>query len=366
MTTSTRGTDQHRTPGLPVGSSGGEEILRVTGLTKHFPVTTGVVFRREVARVRAVDDVSFVLWAGQTLGLVGESGCGKTTVARSVLRLVEPTAGRALFRGTDVTAARGAELRALRRDMQIVFQDPFASLNPRLTVGQIVAEPLRVHGIPDRRQRVAALLDQVGLQPGHAARYPHEFSGGQRQRIAVARALATSPQLVFCDEPTAALDVSIQGQILNLLTDLQERLGLTYVLISHDLSIVRDVADTVAVMYLGQIVEFGATPDVFRRPRHPYTVALLSAVPVPDPALEDRRERIILHGEVPSPVEPPPGCRFHTRCWKAQDVCTTTDPPLTELEPGHWAACHFPEDGAGPVATVSPRPTATATRSARR
>lgn len=342
----------HRPPQQPpvpgeIHGSDVDELLRVVGLTKHFSVTTGTVFRREIARVHAVDNVSFVLHRGRTLGLLGESGCGKTTVARTTLRLVEPSAGRIIFQNTDVTSAEGRDLRSLRRDMQIVYQDPFSSLNPRLTIGQIVAEPLRVHDIPDRGQRTAALLDQVGIRSSYASRYPHEFSGGQRQRIAIARALATHPPLLFCDEPTAALDVSIQGQILNLLTGLQDELGLTYVLISHDLSIVRDVADQVAVMYLGQIVESGTTTEVFHGPHHPYTIALLSAVPIPDPVLEDERERIILQGDVPSPSHPPPGCRFHTRCWKAGDICRTTEPPMVEFSPGHRAACHFPEN-SGP------------------
>lgn len=319
------------------------ELLRVAGLTKHFAVTAGLVFRRTVGQIHAVDDISFVLNEGVTLGLAGESGCGKSTLARSILRLVQPTAGQVIFHGHDLATAGPASLRALRRDMQIVFQDPFASLNPRLTVAQIISEPLRVHGIGDRPNRVAQLLEEVGLAAEHAARYPHEFSGGQRQRVAIARALATRPKLVFCDEPTSALDVSIQGQILNLLADLQHELGVSYVLISHDLSVLRDVTDQVAVMYLGKIVEFADTAQLYDQPMHPYTVALLSAVPVPDPAREDARERITLRGQVPSPTDPPPACRFHTRCWKAQPICHTSEPPLLERHTGHWVACHFPE-----------------------
>ncbi len=330
---------------LPGQRAGGDhaELLQVVGLTKHFAVTAGAVFRRTVAQIHAVDDVSFVLDEGMTLGLVGESGCGKSTVARSILRLVRPTAGQVIFRGHDLATAGPASLRALRRDMQIVFQDPYASLNPRLTVAQIVSEPLRVHGIRGRTNRIAQLLEEVGLATEDAGRYPHEFSGGQRQRIAIARALATRPKLVFCDEPTSALDVSIQGQVLNLLADLQRELGLSYVLISHDLSVLRDVTDQVAVMYLGKIVEFADTAQLYDQPMHPYTVALLSAVPVPDPAREDARERVTLRGQVPSPTEPPPACRFHTRCWKAQPICRTSEPPLLELHAGHWVACHFPE-----------------------
>lgn len=328
---------------FPGSREGEDPVLSVAGLTKHFAVTEGLVFRRESARVRAVDDVSFVLHSAETLALVGESGCGKSTVVRAILRLVEPSAGRVVFDGTDVRQVEGRDLRRLRRDMQAVFQDPFASLNPRLTVGQIVSEPLRVHEMDHTAERVSELLEQVGLPAQYRSRYPHQFSGGQRQRIAIARALATRPKLVFCDEPTSALDVSIQAQILNLLTDLQDEFGLSYVLVSHDLSVVRDVADTVAVMYLGNLVEVADTARLYDRPRHPYTVALLSAVPVPDPDEEDRRQRIVLRGEVPTAIDPPPACRFHTRCWKAEEICRTSKPPLSEVDPGHWVACHFPE-----------------------
>lgn len=335
---------------LPGSTGQRPEMLRVVGLTKHFPITEGLVFRREVARVHAVDDVSFAVHEGQTFGLVGESGCGKSTVARTILRLTEPTAGEVIFQGQDLRAADPHQMRATRRDMQVVFQDPFASLNPRLTVGQIIGEPLKTHDLDDSRSRIGELLEEVGLQAQHATRYPHEFSGGQRQRIAIARALSTRPSLVFCDEPTSALDVSIQAQILNLLADLQERFALSYVLVSHDLSVVRDVSDTVAVMYLGQLVEVAATDQLYEQPRHPYTVALLSAVPVPDPDVEDRRERILLTGHVPDATAPPPACRFHTRCWKADERCRTEQPPLVERSPSHWVACHYPEHGQLPLA----------------
>ncbi|MGI8624572.1 MAG: dipeptide ABC transporter ATP-binding protein [Solirubrobacteraceae bacterium] len=327
--------------------AGQAEILRVTGLTKHFPVTTGRVLRRTVAQVHAVDDVSLVVYEGQTLGLVGESGCGKSTVIRAILRLVAPTGGEVVFAGHDVRRASRGELRALRRDMQIVFQDSFASLNPRFPGGRIISEPLRIHRIPHIRERVGEMLEQVGLVPEHAARRPRAFSGGQRQRIAIARALATHPRLIVCDEPVSALDVSVRGQVLDLLADLQEQLGHSYIFVSHDLSVVRDVADQVAVMYLGRIVELAPTDSLYERPRHPYTVALLSAVPVPDPSIERQRRHVVLGGEPPSPTEPPPACRFHPRCPKAQEVCRTVEPPLVEHAVGHWAACHFPENAAG-------------------
>ncbi len=331
------------------GSGPGERLLTVRGLTKHFPVTKGALLRRHVGAIHAVDDLSFAVQKGQTFGLVGESGCGKSTTARLILKLLPPTAGEVVFDGRSIFPLGTRETRALRAEMQIVFQDPFASLNPRHTVGQIVAEPLIVQGRSrkEARARVEELLLLCGLNREHAGRYPHEFSGGQRQRVGVARALALNPKLVILDEPVSALDVSIQAQIINLLDDLQQRLGLTYVFIAHDLSVVRHISDKVGVMYLGQLVEVGDRDELYGRPRHPYTVALLSAVPVPDPDKERRRQRIILRGDVPSPANPPPACRFHTRCWKAQEICRTVAPPLEQKAPGHWAACHFPENQEG-------------------
>ena len=321
-----------------------ETLLEVTGLAKHYPVREGLILAKQVGTVRAVDGVSFTVNRGETLALVGESGCGKSTTARLVLRLIEPSAGTINFEGVDVTRSAGAAQRAMRRRMQIVFQDPYASLNPRLTVGDTIAEPMIVHGIGDtasRRKRVEELLGLVGLRPFHAQRYPHEFSGGQRQRIGIARALSVQPDLVVCDEPVSALDVSIQAQVVNLLKDLQRRLGLAYLFIAHDLAVVKHVADRVAVMYLGQIVEMADKADLFATPRHPYTRALLAAIPHPDP---QRRGQVKpLGGDVPSPMNPPPGCRFHTRCPFAQERCRTEEPALRRMEQGHVAACHFAE-----------------------
>jgi peptide/nickel transport system ATP-binding protein/oligopeptide transport system ATP-binding protein len=325
----------------------------VTGLTKHFPVTRGIIFRHRVGLVRSVEDVSFSVSAGETLGIVGESGCGKTTTARMIVRLTEPTAGRIVFDGHDITHLRQGAMRPLRREVQMIFQDPYSSLNPRHNIGTIVGAPFKLQNVKTERgirQSVQELLEIVGLNPEHYNRYPHEFSGGQRQRIGIARTLALRPKLIVADEPVSALDVSIQAQVINLLADLQGELGLTYVIIAHDLSVIRHVCDRVAVMYLGNLVELADRDDLYARPRHPYTVALLSAVPSPEPVgrvadgRRERRERIRLTGDVPSPLNPPPACRFHTRCWKAQAICKTEAPPLVERAPGHLAACHFPEN----------------------
>jgi oligopeptide transport system ATP-binding protein len=330
-----------RTPGDP--------ILQVEGLVKHFPLSQGVVFRKHTGNVRAVDDVSFVLHRGETLGIVGESGCGKSTLARLLVRLETPTAGRALFEGRNIFDLDGPDLRRLRRNLQMVMQDPYTSLNPRMTVGDIVGEPFDIH--PEvapkasRLSRVRELLDLVGLSPEHISRYPHQFSGGQRQRIGIARALALNPQVIICDEPVSALDVSIQAQVINLLEKLQHELGLAYIFIAHDLSVVRHISDRVAVMYLGKIVEIGTGTEVYEQATHPYTQALLSAVPVPDPKVRGARRIIRLEGDVPSPANPPSGCRFRTRCWKAQDVCAAQEPPLmvrADAAP-HPSACHFAE-----------------------
>jgi oligopeptide transport system ATP-binding protein len=321
----------------------GDVLVKVRGLKKHFPITSGLIFQREVAAVKAVDGLDFDIYRGETLGLVGESGCGKSTTGRTILQLHRATEGTVEYEGTELTTLKGRGLRQMRREMQIIFQDPYASLNPRMTISRIVAEPLLVHGIgtdKERQKKVEELLERVGLNPYFANRYPHEFSGGQRQRIGVARALALNPSFIVADEPISALDVSIQAQVVNLLQDLQDELGLTYLFIAHDLSMVRHICDRVAVMYLGKIVELADTEELYTNPLHPYTQALLSAVPVPDPEVEATRQRIILKGELPSPANPPVGCNFNTRCPVAVDVCFDLDPALIEVQPGHWVACH--------------------------
>jgi oligopeptide transport system ATP-binding protein len=333
------------TPSAGQNTSGGEDtLLRVENLKMYFPITQGIIFQRRVGFVRAVDDISFGIQRGETLGLVGESGCGKSTTGRAILQLYKPTDGQVIFDDKNLVQMKGGEMRRMRREMQMIFQDPYASLNPRMTVGSIIGEPLEIHNLAKGRakqERVQELLRTVGLNPYFANRYPHEFSGGQRQRIGIARALAVEPKFIVCDEPISALDVSIQAQIINLLEELQEKLGLTYLFIAHDLAVVRHISDRVAVMYVGKIVELSDRNSIFENPLHPYTRALLSAIPVPDPVIEKKRTRIILTGDVPSPVNPPSGCRFNPRCPYAEDNCRTDEPSLDEVKPGHWAACHY-------------------------
>jgi oligopeptide transport system ATP-binding protein len=334
------------TPQLRRAWTAAEPLLEVRGLRTYFPISAGVL-QRTVAHVRAVDGVDLTIRQGETLGLVGESGCGKSTLGRSILRLVEPTAGEVLFKGQELTRLSGSEMRRMRREMAMIFQDPFASLDPRQTVGEIVGEPLDIHGLASNRRqrqdRIQELLHVVGLNPNFANRYPHEFSGGQRQRIGIARALAVDPSFIVCDEPISALDVSIQAQIINLLERLQDQFNLTYLFIAHDLSVVKHISDRIAVMYLGKVVEISGANELYRRPKHPYTASLLSAIPIPDPRIEKDRRRIILTGDVPSPVNPPSGCRFRTRCFKAQPRCAESEPPLDTVKlDGHEAACFFP------------------------
>ena len=342
-------------PATGDGAGAAQNLLEVEDLKVYFPITEGIIFERHIGDVRAVDGISFNLARGETLGFVGESGCGKSTTGRAIIRLTEPTGGKVRFDGIDMQSLGRSELRKNRRRMQMIFQDPYSSLNPRMTAGGIISEPMEIHGIGtkrERQERVRELLSTVGMNPDFADRYPHEFSGGQRQRIGVARSLAVNPDLIVADEPISALDVSIQAQIINLLERLQGEFNLTYLFIAHDLSVVRHISDRIAVMYLGRIVELASSKDLNRLPLHPYTVALLSAIPIPDPAVEARRRRIILRGDVPSPAAPPSGCRFHTRCWLRErlgqpEECVTVDPVLRTMASGHEVACHFAEEVDG-------------------
>jgi len=327
-------------------SSSQDIILHVDNLVKHFPITQGIIIQKQIGAVHAVDGVSFDVRRGETLGLVGESGCGKSTTGRTILQLYRPTGGQVHFDGVDLVSLKGEELRLMRRRMQMIFQDPYASLNPRMTLADIIGEPLVVHNVAkgkELNERVEHLLELVGLNPGFASRFPHEFSGGQRQRIGIARAIALQPSFIVCDEPISALDVSIQAQVVNLLEELQEKFNLTYLFIAHDLSMVRHISNRVGVMYLGIIVELTDRDSLYKNPMHPYTQALLSAIPIPDPFLEEKRRRTILQGDVPSPVNPPSGCRFRTRCPIAEALCAEKKPDFRELKPGHFVACHFAE-----------------------
>ncbi len=339
-------------PAAPEPAASGP-ILEVEHVVKHFPIKRGIIFDKQIGAVQAVDDVSFTVDRGETLGLVGESGCGKSTLSRTILQLIEPTSGSVKFEGNEITGLSSKSSQALRPQMQMIFQDPYSSLNPRKRIAQIVGDPMRMHGIVDRsgvRDAVRELLEKVGLNPEHYNRFPHEFSGGQRQRIGIARALSLNPKLIIADEPVSALDVSIQAQIINLLEDLQEEFDLTYVFVAHDLSVVRHVADRIAVMYLGKIVELGPADAVYANPIHPYTVSLLSAVPIPDPRANAARKQVVLEGDVPSPANPPPGCHFHPRCPQATEICAEVEPPLVDYGNGHWAACHHPVGRKAPPA----------------
>ncbi|HET7690861.1 MAG TPA: oligopeptide/dipeptide ABC transporter ATP-binding protein [Nocardioidaceae bacterium] len=330
---------------VEVPASTSQKLVEVKDLKVHFPITSSGLLRRQVGAIRAVDGVTFSVDRGETLGLVGESGCGKSTTGRAVLQIYRPTAGSVNFDGVDLATLKGEQLRRMRRRSQMIFQDPYASLNPRMTVAEIIGEPLKVHGLAsgvEKTRRIDELLNTVGLSPKVAERYPHEFSGGQRQRVGIARALAVKPDFIVADEPISALDVSVQAQVVNLLEDLQKEFNLAYLFVAHDLSVVRHLSDRVAVMYLGKVMEMADRDDFYERPLHPYSQALLSAVPMPDPVAEATREQIILRGDVASPANPPSGCRFRTRCWKAQDVCAEIEPLLIEHEPQHWMACHFP------------------------
>jgi oligopeptide/dipeptide ABC transporter ATP-binding protein len=334
-----------------------QPLVRLRGVKKYFPITQGIVFQREIGRVHAVDGVDLDVYPGETLGVVGETGCGKSTLGRLACRLLDVTEGTVEFEGRDITKLKGKELRAFRREVQMIFQDPYSSLNPRKRVGQIIGDPFQIHGIADgkeRKLRVQELMEVVGLNPEHYNRFPAEFSGGQRQRIGVARALALRPKVIICDEPVSALDVSIQAQVINLLEDLQNEFNLTYIFIAHDLSVVRHVSDRVGVMYLGKVVELADAKRLYTEPKHPYTGALLSAIPVADPDTADKRERVILYGDVPSPIDPPSGCRFHPRCPKAQDRCVTEVPPLEPKASGDLAACHFPLEPGEDLAKAKP------------
>ncbi len=348
---------------MSTNGDGSGDLVQIRDLQMHFPVTKGIILQRQVGAIKAVDGVSFNIKKGETLGLVGESGCGKSTAGRAILQLYRPTGGTVIFHGTDLTKLKGEDMRRMRRKVQMIFQDPYASLNPRMTVGDIIGEPIKVHGLrqgKEVRVRVQELLQLVGLNPYFINRYPHEFSGGQRQRIGVARALAVEPEFVVCDEPVSALDVSIQAQIINLLEDLQDRLGLTYLFIAHGLAVVKHISDRVAVMYLGKIVELAEGRELYSLPMHPYTQALLSAVPIPDPKVEKRRKRIILEGDVPSPLNPPSGCHFHTRCPIAIEKCKVEEPPFMDYGNGHFAACWRAREsidllpGAGVTAVAPP------------
>jgi oligopeptide transport system ATP-binding protein len=336
---------------VPNQADGRENLLSVRDLKMHFPINKGIIFQKQVGAIKAVDGINFDMFRGETLGLVGESGCGKSTTGRAILQLYRPTGGSVVFEGKELTVTKGEELRKMRRRMQMIFQDPYASLNPRMTVGSIVGEPLEVHNIgssrAERQERVQELLKIVGLNPYFVNRYPHEFSGGQRQRIGVARALAVNPAFIVCDEPISALDVSIQAQIINLLEDLQDELDLTYLFIAHDLSVVRHISDRIAVMYLGKIVELADRDELYEKPMHPYTVALLSAVPIPDPVIENQRQRLILEGDVPSPANPPQGCHFCTRCPRVMDICRDREPPFKDYGSGHFVACWLYEPEGG-------------------